>query len=194
MDMDISNIDIVWRLNKFFTKKIMKKKFLPLFMVIVFGFIFIVFYKGLEDSNIYTPDTKIKNKVPIFKTKDFYSGVSLNSSDIFESDKNYLLNIWSSWCLPCRQEHPLLMNLNEDSKIIIIGMNYKDNKKNAQSFLKELGNPYEMVLVDLDGTIAIDWGAFGGPESYLIYNNKIIKKFIGPLNQQLINEMKLLVK
>jgi len=194
MDMDISNIDIVWRLNKFFTKKIMKKKFLPLFIVIVFGFIFIVFYKGLEDSNIYTPDTKLKNKVPIFKTKDFYSGASLNSSDIFEFDKNYLLNIWSSWCVPCRQEHPLLMKLNEDSKIIIIGMNYKDNKKNAQSFLKELGNPYEMVLVDLDGTIAIDWGAFGVPESYLIYNNKIIKKFIGPLNQQLINEMKLLVK
>ena len=194
MDMDISNIDIVWRLNKFFTKKIMKKKFLPLFMVIVFGFIFIVFYKGLKDSNIYTPDTKLKNKVPIFKTKDFYSGVSLNSSDIFEFDKNYLLNIWSSWCVPCRQEHPLLMKLNEDSKIIIIGMNYKDNKKNAQSFLKELGNPYEMVLVDLDGTIAIDWGAYGVPESYLIYNNKIIKKFIGPLNQQLINEMKLLVK
>ena len=194
MDMDISNIDIVWRLNKFFTKKIMKKKFLPLFMVIVFGFIFIVFYKGLEDSNIYTPDTKVKNKVPIFKTTDFYSGVSLNSSDIFEFDKNYLLNIWSSWCVPCRQEHPLLMKLNEDNKIIIIGMNYKDNKKNAQSFLKELGNPYEMVLVDLDGTIAIDWGAYGVPESYLIYNNKIIKKFIGPLNQQLINEMKLLVK
>ena len=194
MDMDISNIDIVWRLNKFFTKKIMKKKFLPLFMIMVFGFIFIIFYKGLEDSNIYTPDTKLKNKVPIFKTKDFYSGVSLNSSDIFEFDKNYLLNIWSSWCVPCRQEHPLLMKLNEDSKIIIIGMNYKDNKKNAQSFLKELGNPYEMVLVDLDGTIAIDWGAYGVPESYLIYNNKIIKKFIGPLNQQLINEMKLLVK
>ena len=194
MDMDISNIDINWRLNKFFTKKIMKKKFLPLFMVIVFGFIFIVFYKGLEDSNIYTPDTKLKNKVPIFKTKDFYSGVSLNSSDIFEFDKNYLLNIWSSWCVPCRQEHPLLMKLNEDSKIIIIGMNYKDNKKNAQSFLKELGNPYEMVLVDLDGTIAIDWGAYGVPESYLIHNNKIIKKFIGPLNQQLINEIKLLVK
>ena len=194
MDMDISNIDIVWRLNKFFTKKIMKKKFLSLFMVIVFGFIFIVFYKGLEDSNIYTPDTKLKNKIPIFKTKDFFSGVSLNSSDIFELNKNYLLNIWSSWCVPCRQEHPLLMKLNEDSKIIIIGMNYKDNKKNAQSFLKELGNPYEMVLVDLDGTIAIDWGAYGVPESYLIYNNKIIKKFIGPLNQQLINEMKLLVK
>ena len=194
MDMDISNIDNLWRLNKFFTKKIMKNKFLPLFMVIVFGFIFIVFYKGLEDSNIYTPDTKLKNKVPIFKTKDFYSGVSLNSSDIFEFDKNYLLNIWSSWCVPCRQEHPLLMKLNEDSKIIIIGMNYKDNKKNAQSFLKELGNPYEMVLVDLDGTIAIDWGAYGVPESYLIYNNKIIKKFIGPLNQQLINEIKLLVK
>ena len=194
MDMDISNIDIVRRLNKFFKKKIMKKKFLPLFMVIVFGFIFIVFYKGLEDSNIYTPDTKLKNKVPIFKTKDFYSGVSLNSSDIFEFDKNYLLNIWSSWCVPCRQEHPLLMKINEDSKIIIIGMNYKDNKKNAQSFLKELGNPYKKIIVDKNGTNSIEWGAYGVPETFIIYNNKIIKKYIGPLNQELFMEIQKIIK
>ena len=86
------------------------------------------------------------------------------------------------------------MNLNKYSKIDIFGMNYKDNKKNAESFLKELGNPYQKVFVDLEGTIAIEWGAYGVPESYLIYNNKIIKKYIGPLNQQSINEIKLLIK
>ena len=172
----------------------MKKKFLPLSMVIVFGFIFIVFYKGLEDSNIYTPDTKLKNKIPIFKTKDFFSGVSLNSSDIFELNKNYLLNIWSSWCVPCRQEHPLLMKLNEDSKIIIIGMNYKDNKKNAKSFLDELGNPYEKIIVDKNGTNSIEWGAFGVPETFIIYNNKIIKKYIGPLNNELLIEIQKIIK
>ncbi len=172
----------------------MKKKLLPFFIVLVFVVIFILFYKGLEESNIYTPNTKIEDKIPIFKTTDFYSGASLNSSEIFEFEKTYLLNIWSSWCVPCRNEHPLLMNLKEDSKIIIIGMNYKDNKKNAQKFLKELGNPYSKVLVDLDGTIAIDWGAYGVPESYFIRNDKIIKRYIGPLNRQLIDEMKLLIK
>ena len=172
----------------------MKKKLIPIFIIFLFGGIFFVFYKSLEDSNIYTPDTEIKNNIPIFVTKDLYSDISLSSSDIFKSNKIYLVNIWSSWCVPCRQEHPLLMKLKKDGKIIIVGMNYKDNKKNAQNFLKELGNPYEMVLVDLDGTIAIDWGAYGVPESYFIYSNKVIKKFIGPLNQQSIEKIKLLVK
>ena len=192
--MDISNIDILWGVNKFSTKKVMKKKLIPLFIIFLFGGTFFVFYKSLEDSNIYTPDTEIKNNIPIFVTKDLYSDISLSSSDIFKSDKVYLVNIWSSWCVPCRQEHPLLMKLKKDGKIIVVGMNYKDNKQNAQNFLKELGNPYEMVLVDLDGTIAIDWGAYGVPESYFIYSNKVIKKFIGPLNQQSIEKIKLLVK
>ena len=91
----------------------MKKKLLPFFVVIIFGIVFIVFYKGLEDTNIYTPDLNVQRDVPIFNTKDFYSEKALKSSDIFEFDKTYLLNIWSSWCVPCRQEHPLLMTLKQ---------------------------------------------------------------------------------
>ena len=86
------------------------------------------------------------------------------------------------------------MRLNLDNKINVIGMNYKDNKKNAKKFLDELGNPYNKILTDLDGTIAIEWGAYGVPESFLIYNNKILKKYTGPLNSKIINEMKLLIK
>jgi len=73
-------------------------------------------------------------------------------------------------------------------------MNYKDNFKNAQNFLRELGNPYKKIFIDLDGTIAIEWGAYGVPESFLIRNNKVIKKYIGPLSQQIIDEMSLLIK
>jgi cytochrome c biogenesis protein CcmG/thiol:disulfide interchange protein DsbE len=73
-------------------------------------------------------------------------------------------------------------------------MNYKDNLKNAESFLQELGNPYKKIFTDSDGTIAIELGAYGVPESFLIYNNEIIKKYIGPLNQQLIDEINLLIK
>ena len=172
----------------------MKNKIIPFFIIIIFGLIFIIFYKGLEDSNIYTPDINVKNDIPKFDTKDFFSGENLKSSNIFESDKIYLLNIWSSWCVPCRQEHSFLMNLSLENKIKIIGMNYKDKKINAENFLKELGNPFKEIFIDLDGTIAIEWGAYGVPESFLIYNNKIIKKYVGPLNQELIHEIRLLIK
>ena len=172
----------------------MKNKILPFSVVIIFGIIFFIFYKGLEDSKIYTPDVTTKKDIPVFNTKDFYSGNNLNSSSIFELDKFYLLNIWSSWCVPCRQEHPFLMKLNTENKVNIIGMNYKDNPKNAENFLNELGNPYKEIFIDLEGIIAIEWGAYGVPESFLIYNNNIIKKYIGPLNQNLINEINLLIK
>ena len=194
MDLVISNIDINRWFFKHPKKKTMKKKLLPFFVVIIFGIVFIVFYKGLEDTNIYTPDLYVQKDIPIFNSKDFYSEKVLKSSDIFEFDKTYLLNIWSSWCVPCRQEHPLLMTLKQNDKIDIIGLNYKDNKKNAVKFLQELGNPYEKIFIDLDGTQAIEWGAYGVPESFLINNNEIIKKYIGPLNEDLISEIKYLIK
>ena len=172
----------------------MRKKLLPFFISLSFSIFFIIFYKGLHDSNIYFP-TKIKqDQIPVFKIKEFYSETYVNSSEIFELDKKYLVNIWSSWCVPCRQEHPLLMSLKDEDKLNIIGLNYKDNKKNAEIFLKELGNPYKKIFIDLDGLIAIEWGAYGVPESFLINNNKIIKKYIGPLNKKLINEIKETIK
>lgn len=172
----------------------MKKKSLSFFVVLIFIFIFIIFYKSLRDINIYVPNINVKKEIPFFKTKDFHLGVNLDSSNIFKQDKIYLLNIWSSWCLPCREEHPLLMDLNKDQKINIVGLNYKDNKNNAEKFLKELGNPYKDILIDFDGTIAIEWGAYGVPESFLIYKNKIIKKHIGPLNKKVIDDMKKIIK
>ena len=172
----------------------MKNKILLFSVIIIFGIIFFIFYKGLENSKIYTPDVNIKEDIQVFNSKDFFSGKNVKSSSIFKLDKIYLLNIWSSWCVPCRQEHPFLMTLNLDNKVKIIGMNYKDNFKNAKNFLIELGNPYKKIFTDSDGTIAIELGAYGVPESFLIINNEIIKKYIGPIKQQLIDEIYLLIK
>ena len=194
MDLVISDTYIFWWNYKFFKKKIMNNKKLPFLLILIFGFTFIILYKSLEDSNIYTPDTNLEKEIPVFTAKNFFSNENIKSSDIFKLDKIYLLNIWSSWCVPCRQEHPLLMNLNLHNKVNIIGMNYKDDLKNANIFLKELGNPYNEIFLDLDGTIAIEWGAYGVPESFLIHNNKVIRKYIGPLNEKLIDEIKLLIK
>ena len=86
------------------------------------------------------------------------------------------------------------MNLKSGDKINVIGINYRDNFKNAKNFLQELGNPFKEIYIDIDGTTAIEWGAYGVPESFLIINNEIIKKYIGPLNQELVDEINLLIK
>ena len=172
----------------------MKNKILPFSVIIIFGIIFFIFYKGLEDSKIYIPDVNTKKEIPVFNSKEFFSGENVKSSSIFELDKFYLLNIWSSWCVPCRTEHPLLMDLTKNNKIEIIGLNYKDKKSNAENFLNELGNPYKKIIFDKEGVNAIEWGAFGVPESFLINNGIVIKKYIGPLNKELVKEIKLLIK
>ena len=172
----------------------MKNKLLLFSLVLTFIIIFIVFYKGLQDTNIYTPETQINYEVPSLSVKLFDSDQTVNTIEIFHSDRLYLLNIWSSWCVPCREEHPILMKLKKNDNLNVIGINYKDTKKNAKIFLEELGNPYEKIIFDKKGTNAIEWGAYGVPESFLINNNKIIKKYIGPLNKESFEEIKSYIK
>jgi cytochrome c biogenesis protein CcmG/thiol:disulfide interchange protein DsbE len=172
----------------------MKNKLLPLSITFIFIIIFIVFYKGLKDTNIYTPESKTNNEIPSLVVDLFDIGKTVNTKEIFQSDKFYLLNIWSSWCVPCKEEHPILMELKNNDRLKVIGMNYKDTKNNAKNFLEELGNPYDQIIFDKDGTIGIEWGAFGVPESFLIYNRNIVKKYIGPLNNKSTKEIKLKIK
>ena len=172
----------------------MKTKILLILTAISFLFIFFIFYEGLNRSNIYTPDTVTNKKIPLFKVKVFETDNEIISKEIFENDIYYVFNIWASWCIPCRDEHPFLMELKKNKKIEIIGLNYKDKVKNAKNFLYELSNPYSLILSDTDGTIAIEWGAYGVPETFLIYNGKIIKKIIGPLNKNSFKEIEVIVK
>mgnify|MGYP001352640008 FL=1 len=171
----------------------MKKKLISISLASIFIVIFFVFYKGLKNTNIYTPDVKINYDIPVFSANLFYLNEEVNSANIFKKDKFYLVNIWSSWCVPCRDEHPILMELKKNSNITVIGINYKDNKKNAQNFLNQLGNPYKKIIVDQKGTLSIEWGAFGVPETFVIYNKKIIKKYIGPLNEESLIEIEKII-
>ena len=172
----------------------MKIKIFPTFLIISLLTIFIIFYKGLQNPNIYTPNTNIEKNIPIFETKIFDSEDTVNSKNFFLDNKFYLLNIWASWCVPCRNEHSFLISLSKKRDIEIIGLNYKDNIKNAKNFIRELGNPYSVIFLDLDGTISIEWGAYGVPETFLIYDKKIIKKIIGPINDDSFAEIEKMIK
>ena len=171
----------------------MRNKIIYFLFALFFIFVFVIFYKGLNNSNLYKPNKNIKN-IPEFTSETLVEKNTLDSKDIFNKNNFYLLNIWASWCVPCKDEHPLLMNLSQNNRIEIIGLNYKDNLNNAQKFINELGNPYSTILLDRDGTKAIEWGAFGIPETFLIYENKVIKRYIGPLNLKLIDEIKNYIK
>ena len=173
----------------------MKNKILLFTIVLFLIFCFIILFKSLNNSNIYVPKTVSEKTLVNFNSKNFFSEVEISSDQIFVGNEFYILNIWSSWCSPCRDEHPKLMQLSKNSSVKLIGLNYKDNPKNAKKFIDILGNPYSMIIIDENGTISIGLGAYGVPETFIINKDKkIIKKFIGPLSEESIKEINLILK
>ena len=162
-------------------------KNIKLISIVLFTlFSFFILLKGLDKSNIYSPEIK-ESKVDFnFKAKYLFSEEEVFINELLNNEGMSLINIWASWCLPCRDEHAYLLNLNSLDKLSIIGINYKDDEKNAKQFLSELGNPYTNIITDPKGFNSIEFGAFGVPETYLIDNKSklIIQKFIGPLDDK----------
>ena len=168
----------------------MKKNIFYLSILLFFTFIFTIFYLGLDKPNFYKPK-EVKNKnLEEFISNELFSNKQFSSKNIIEHNNFTLINIWSSWCAPCRSEHAILMTLSKKTDLNIIGLNYKDKKNNAIKFLDELGNPFSKNLIDPDGIISISLGAYGVPESFLLNNkSRIIKKYIGPLTSENMSEI-----
>ncbi len=164
----------------------MSKNFKLISIVLFTLFSFFILLKGLDKSNIYSPEIKESNVDFNFKAKYLFSEEEVFINELLNNEGMSLINIWASWCLPCRDEHAYLLNLNSLNKLSIIGINYKDDEKNAKQFLSELGNPYTNIITDPKGINSIEFGAFGVPETYLIDNKSklIIQKFIGPLDDK----------
>ncbi len=171
----------------------MKKKIIFSSIVLFCLFVFFIFFKSIYKENYYTPQILTKNLIS-FKSKDLFTEEIVNSDHLFKNEKFIVINIWASWCVPCLQEHKYLMNLKNNSSINLIGLNYKDKENNAKKFIYKNGNPYDTILIDDDGVISIELGAYGVPETFIIYNSKIIKKYIGPLSQKNIIEIKKITK
>ncbi len=162
-------------------------KNIKLISIVLFAlFSFFILLKGLDKSNIYSPEIKESNVDFNFKAKYLFSEEEVFINELLNNEGMSLINIWASWCSPCRDEHAYLLNLKSLNKLSIIGINYKDDEKNAKQFLSELGNPYTNIITDPKGINSIEFGAFGVPESYLIENKSklIIQKFIGPLDDK----------
>ena len=166
------------------------KFFLILFSVVI---IFVIFLKGLELTNNYS-NKNINSKINFdFSAKKLLKNEDVYIKDLFDKQNLLIVNIWASWCVPCKDEHKYLMDLKK-MNINIVGVNYKDDKKNAKEFLNLFGNPYSEIIVDDDGTKSIEFGAIGVPETILVdrKSKTIIKKYIGPINEKSIKEIKLL--
>tara|TARA_B100000700_G_scaffold123438_1_gene138153 strand:- start:1131 stop:1652 length:522 start_codon:yes stop_codon:yes gene_type:complete len=173
----------------------MNSIFSKILIIFFFLFCFFIFLKGLDKTDNYQPKGNIGKTISTFSAQKLFDSQVIYSDEFLKNKKFYLINIWSSWCVPCRTEHSKLMTLSKNSELKIIGLNYRDKNINALKFIKELGNPYHEILTDKDGTIAISLGAFGVPETFLLNNKKIIvKKYIGPLTDHSLKEINLILE
>ncbi|HWJ94046.1 MAG TPA: DsbE family thiol:disulfide interchange protein [Telluria sp.] len=103
--------------------------------------------------------------------------------------KVWMLNVWASWCVSCRQEHPVLMDFARQNVIPVVGLNYKDKREDGVGWLNQFGNPYLLSAYDRDGRIGIDYGVYGVPETFIIDKNGVIRmKHVGPLTRTVIDE------
>ena len=161
---------------------------LVLLPVIVFAALAAVFWKGLSGTPNEIPSALINKPVPDF-VLDPVDGMKLPgfSDEDLKKGKVTVINVWASWCAPCRIEHPLLTELAKRPDITLYGMNYKDEPQNAVEFLNTLGQPFAAVGMDRDGRTAIDFGVYGVPETFIVDGQGMIRyKHIGPLTAESI--------
>lgn len=166
---------------------------LPLLFFVALAVLF--FSRILSGDDIsQVPSVLINKPVPAFSLAGLPglsaggdTGPGLATADL--KGRVSLVNVFASWCVPCRQEHPLLMALSERDDLDIMGINHKDQPENALSFLAELGNPYSRVGVDRDGRASIEWGVYGIPETFVVDAEGCVRaKHIGPLTEAALSE------
>jgi len=157
------------------------KRWLPLVLfVVLVGF----FAKGLFLNPREVPSPFIGRNAPAF-TLPLVGDANAAFSPADMKGKTWMLNVWAPWCVSCRQEHPLLMQIAQSGRIPIVGLNWKDKDREAASLLARTGSPYVAVPEDLDGRVGIDYGVTGTPETYLIDQAGIVRlKHIGPISPE----------
>jgi len=163
----------------------MTRYLLPLVVfLIMVGFLF----AGLGLNPRQVPSPLIDKPAPVFQLQQLHDPEKILSSED-NIGKVWLLNVWASWCVACRDEHPLLVQLANAGIVPVYGLNYKDERGTALQWLKQFGDPYAVSVVDPEGRVGIDYGVYGVPETYIIDKQGIIRhKQIGPVTVKSMEE------
>jgi cytochrome c biogenesis protein CcmG, thiol:disulfide interchange protein DsbE len=156
-----------------------RKLLIPLAVfVVVFGFLLV----GLTLNPREVPSPLVGKAAPAFRLARLHQPAEqLSPADL--TGKVWLLNVWASWCVSCRVEHPLLVELAKSKVVPIVGLNYKDRREAGIEWLAQHGDPYDVSVVDADGRVGIDWGVYGVPETFIVDKQGVIRyKHIGPVD------------
>ena len=158
-------------------------RFLPLLLFLpLIGIMFV----GLKLNPREVPSPLINQPAPAFVLPQLLAATKLVSPELLKQ-RVWLLNVWASWCVSCRAEHPLLLAMRE--QVTLVGLNYKDQPAAARAWLARWGDPYLFSAVDADGAAGLDWGVYGVPETFVIDANGVVRyKHIGPLDASAVKE------
>jgi cytochrome c biogenesis protein CcmG/thiol:disulfide interchange protein DsbE len=164
----------------------MLKYLIPLVIFIVMGIFLAI---GLKLNPTEIPSPFIGKPAPAFSAATLDNPEQkLTPADL--QGKVWLFNVWASWCTSCRAEHPVLNELAKQKAALIIGLNYKDVREDALSWLDRLGNPYDVSVTDPEGRIGIDWGVYGVPETFVVDKKGIIRhKQTGPVTSETVRQI-----
>ena len=172
----------------------MKNKLLILpsiFFAIILSIFFYLLITERNPSEI--PSNLLNKNVPFFEAESLFKNEKFISSQELKNEI-ILVNFFATWCKPCRDEHVYIKRFSNKKGIKVIGVNYKDNSKKTIKWLKDLGNPYSDVLIDKNGRVAIDWGVYGIPETFIVNSKGIIKyRHVGPITNEIYNKINLII-
>ena len=164
------------------------KKIIDALPLVVFASLIIVLFSFLSDKDDQLETALIDSSFPDFKLGSLSDESRvLTKQDIIKLPA--LINVWATWCIACRVEHPFLMKLKEESRLTIYGLNYKDNKLKALDLLERDGDPFEFSIYDFEGRLAIDLGVYGAPETFFIDKNGLIReRHVGVIDEKVWEE------
>lgn len=164
------------------------KKIIDVLPLAIFIGLIVVLFSFLSEKDGQLETVLIDSSFPEFSTSSLSDpSLILTKEDI--SQLPALVNVWATWCIACRVEHPFLMKLKEESVLTIYGLNYKDNRNKALDLLKRDGNPFEFSIYDFDGRLAIDLGVYGAPETFFIDKNGLIReRHVGVIDEKIWKE------
>ena len=172
------------------------KKQLLIIPAVFFLFILLSFFYLLiiERNPSEIPSNLVNKNVPSFEKETLLKKVKFSSPKEF-TNQIVLVNFFATWCLPCRNEHEFIKRFSNEKKIKVVGINYKDNAEKTVQWLENLGNPYSAILEDKNGELAIDWGVYGIPETFIVSSDGIIKyRYAGPINKKIYKKINSLIK